>query len=224
MSLLIQDGGRPARPRPVSDPGHGEAGPGAVFALAAQQGITRVHHASVDLGDEEPVTSCLKALHRAAFRVRKRHVGEDRGPWATSEGIPFTAENSSWPLPVKACEAASPEPARKLTTNAPADISAGRVRSGRLAGPRGRCRTASRSPGTHRSRRNHCARHPQAADLGFLSGAGDGNRTRALSLGSCERLGLAWALTWMNGCFLVLLGCAAFIVVPRCSPLDLVHL
>ncbi|GLX50124.1 hypothetical protein Shyhy01_30740 [Streptomyces hygroscopicus subsp. hygroscopicus] len=90
------------------------------------------------------MTSCPEAPRRAAFRVGKRHAGEERGLWATSEGIPFTAENSSWPLPVKACEAASPEPARKLTTNAPADISAGRVRSGRLAGPPGRVRDQGR--------------------------------------------------------------------------------
>ncbi|CAL2067503.1 protein of unknown function [Streptomyces murinus] len=101
--------------------------------------------------------------------------GEDRRPWATSERIPFTAENSSWPLPVKACEAASPDPARKLTTNA----------------PRGHQRRQGNGPGDSQARGGRARfqigldnKKPQAIDLGFPSGAGDENRTRALSLGS----------------------------------------
>ena len=60
--------------------------------------------------------------------------------------------------------------------------------------------------------------------LVLLRGAGDENRTRALSLGSCGHLGLVLALTWADGRGVVPSSLAAFPVIPRCSPLLLVRL
>jgi hypothetical protein len=66
---------------------------------------------------------------------------------------------------------------------------------------------------------------PQATDLGLHHhGAGDENRTRALSLGSCGHLGLVRALTWGNGRIVASSGWVDFPAIPRCSPLDLVRL
>ena len=64
----------------------------------------------------------------------------------------------------------------------------------------------------------------RVSDLGLLRGAGDENRTRALSLGSCERLRLIEALNWANARGVASLGCVALPVVPPCFPPDLVRL
>jgi hypothetical protein len=47
---------------------------------------------------------------------------------------------------------------------------------------------------------------------------------QAISLGSCGHLRQVRVLTWANGCGAASSGPAAFTVVPRCSPLVLVHL
>jgi hypothetical protein len=54
----------------------------------------------------------------------------------------------------------------------------------------------------------------QAADLEFQSGAGDENRTRALSLGSCGQLRPFRALTWVNSQAGTFSSAVAFTVVP----------
>ncbi|WP_406414893.1 DUF6415 family natural product biosynthesis protein [Streptomyces sp. NBC_01614] len=66
--------------------------------------------------------------------------------------------------------------------------------------------------------------NPRVTDLGVRSGAGDENRTRALSLGSCGHLWPVCALTWPNDLGAALSASSAFTVIPRCPPLDLVRL
>jgi hypothetical protein len=45
----------------------------------------------------------------------------------------------------------------------------------------------------------------------------------AISLGSCDHLRPVCALTWANGLGVASSGRAAFTVIPRCSPLDLLR-
>lgn len=67
-------------------------------------------------------------------------------------------------------------------------------------------------------------KEPPGRRLGVSYGAGDENRTRALSLGSCGHLRPIGALTWASDCPVALPGSTAFPMIPRCSPLDLVRL
>lgn len=66
------------------------------------------------------------------------------------------------------------------------------------------------------SGRSRQQRRLGAFDLGLRCGAGDENRTRALSSGSREHLRAARALTWANGLGAAPSASAAFTVVPRC--------
>ena len=67
-------------------------------------------------------------------------------------------------------------------------------------------------------------RNPRVRDPGVSTGAGDENRTRTLSLGSCGSLRPGRSLSWANGLDDVPLCLAVFTVIPRCSPPDLVRL
>lgn len=65
---------------------------------------------------------------------------------------------------------------------------------------------------------------PRAAGLGLCAGAGDGNRTRALSLGITWRSVLIMPLNSGNECWRQATAPAAAAVVGRCLPLYLVRL
>ncbi len=93
-------------------------------------------------------------------------------------------------------------------------------------------RTAQLAPscpsGWHRTAWRACAlcKKDRVSDLGLSRGAGSGdeNRTRALSSGSCGHLWSVRGLTWGNSLGGTSSDMAAFPVIPRCSPLDLVRL
>ena len=78
--------------------------------------------------------------------------------------------------------------------------------------------TATHSLARKRAGEVQTTNKPQAADLGLKRGAGDGNRTRALSLGITGFSSLDGVLTWGNDCMCVAPPLPGLAAVDRDAP------